>query len=203
MPAPKPVQEDENDELIRELKNTGKPPVYRVGIARMFGDKRVEKAGPALAEALHSRLPELQEAAVIAIGKVGYMPAWTELMHILGTTTDRYLQWEAAVSLGEIKSRQSVGPIIGLLDSKSGSLRKCAAFILGEMGAKQAVGALMLSLGDKDPEVRLQSARALGKLGNPDALPALRDLARRSSGNVKAAAREAIEAIGNSQEGEK
>jgi len=190
----------EAEELVRALADKSQPMVLRIAIARKLGTIKHAGAAPALAAVLGDRNQELRDAAVISLGRMRYMGAWLDLFGMLKNDPSGYVRWDAAVALGEIKSRKSVEPLMELLSTEEAETRKCAALALGEIRAPKSAGALIKALEDPDQGVEIQAARALGKLGDAGALPALRELEKRSRGNVRAAAREAAEEIGNNKD---
>ncbi len=76
-------------------------------------------------------------------------------------------------------------------------IRIWAASLLGSYVAKApdtSIPALIEALNDPDPELVLAATRSLGASRHPDVLPALKQLESHPSGEVQAAAREAVAA---------
>ncbi len=74
------------------------------------------------------------------------------------------VRWNAADTLGEIKSERAIEPLIALLNDQDSSVRWRAADILGEIKSERAIEPLIALLNDQDSGVRRTERCALGKL---------------------------------------
>jgi HEAT repeat protein len=107
---------------------------------------------------------DLQWRAADALGSLGEI-ACEPLLKLL-SYHKIHVRIGAIEALSEIKSQQSIDPLINTLtNDEDHEVRWVAALALGEIGDKRAVPFLISSLTDKDRYVRYGSAKALEKLG--------------------------------------
>ncbi|MCX9014013.1 MAG: HEAT repeat domain-containing protein [Candidatus Methanoperedens sp.] len=95
-------------------------------------------------------------------------------------------------TLGELKSRKSVIPLIELLEDEAMVIRSSAAWALGEIGDTKATLPLIGLLNDESETVRIQSAWALGRFGDMRAVAGLKSLLKDGSPDLKKIAKESL-----------
>jgi chemotaxis protein CheY-P-specific phosphatase CheC len=95
-------------------------------------------------------------------------------------------------TLGELKSRKSVIPLIELLEDEAMVIRSSAAWALGEVGDTKATLPLIGLLNDESETVRIQSAWALGRFGDMRAVTGLKSLLKDGSPDLKKIAKESL-----------
>lgn len=139
-----------------------------------------------------------------------------KLVHVLGgihkkTAVDALLaalkhssdvvRKSAAATLGKVKERRTVEPLIDLLANREElkSIRASAAVSLGELKDERAAASLLTALEDDNAEVRLQAAVALGKLKDAKSVKKLIQIVenRLETDAVRAAAVLALGEIGD------
>jgi HEAT repeat protein len=116
-----------------------------------------------LIRALRFRDPALQLAAAKALGALG-PDAMTVLLHSL-KTRNRTVKLGIIGALMEIRSPESVGPLVTALSDESIEVRWQAATALGEIGDPAATGPLQSAMQDADKYVRYGAAISLTKIG--------------------------------------
>jgi HEAT repeat protein len=119
----------------------------------------------------HDSVPEVQRAAVLALGRVSDAPAYERLMELLGAP---------ASSVRAAAARALAGVARGS-DSAARTRQKAV------------IPALQKALEDRALEVVVEAAEALGTLGAPEAGPVLTGLLRHPSEHVRQTAAQALE----------
>lgn len=120
-----------------------------------------------LVDALTSRDPDIQSAAMTALGDTG--PAATGLLLIALQKRDRNLRLGAIGALAAIRDPASAAALAGAMKDPASEIRWQAAIALGETGCQEAVDPLLSGLEDRDKYVRYGSALSLARLGyTPD-----------------------------------
>jgi HEAT repeat protein len=71
-------------------------------------------------------------------------------------------------SLGQLRDRESVERLIGMLDNPDWGFRSYAAGALREIGDQRAIEALIPKMDDSNSTVRAAAGRALKELGYTD-----------------------------------
>jgi HEAT repeat protein len=103
----------------------------------------------------------------------------------------------AAVALGNLRSREAVGPLQLALRDKSDVMRGIAAHALGQIGDRSSVPNLVLTLNDPVRAVQISAMRALGMIADPSAQgDVLRVMRASTYANVRFAAVETLGKIG-------
>jgi len=74
------------------------------------------------------------------------------------------VRWRAASALGQMQAKESILPLVKLLNDKESRIRWRAAYALGQIQAKEAVLPLIELLKDKESHVRMRAAYALGQI---------------------------------------
>jgi len=97
----------------------------------------------------------------------------SELIHSLKNDRDDNVRAFAALSLGKIKDKSSIGALIEALNDEHLVVKIEAIRALGEIGESQAISTLLSLIGDPDPRLSCEVASCLGKLGNKEGLNAL------------------------------
>jgi len=120
-----------------------------------------------LIRALYSRNPEIQAAAVHALGSIG-SDATEALIRAL-KKKDRILRLGVIGALAEIKDSRAVSSLIAMTRHRSSEIRWQAVIALGEIGDPAAIPAILEALRDTDKYVRYGSALSLMKLGHKPA----------------------------------
>jgi len=97
----------------------------------------------------------------------------SELIHSLKSDGDDNVRAFAALSLGKIKDKSSVGALIEALNDERLVVKIEAIRALGEIGEPEAISTLLPLIGNSDPRLRCEVASCLGKLGNKEGLNAI------------------------------
>jgi len=118
---------------------------------------------PGLIQALSFRDPDVQSAAVHALGGIG-PPAVGPLVLAL-KKRNRNLRLGAIGALAEIRDPGAVSALASMMNDPGSEVRWQAAIALGEMGSQDAVAPLLRGLEDQDKYVRYGSAISLIKNG--------------------------------------
>jgi HEAT repeat protein len=134
------------------------------------GERRKLLAGVLLRLARDS-VPEVQRAAVLALGRVSDEPAYERLMQLCKAPTPAVRAAAARALAGIARG-----------DSRTARARQ-----------KAVIPALQKALEDRAPEVVIEAAEALGALGAPEAGPVLIGLLRHPSEHVRQTAAQALE----------
>jgi hypothetical protein len=124
---------------------------------------------PGVVEALAD--PQLRQAASeapIGIGSPAVPPLVAALGHVWCD-----LRKAAALTLGEIRDKDSLPALIRALRDKDWAVREAAVIALGKLQDSAALDPLCQALLDSDEWVRQRAAQVLGELGDPDAMEAL------------------------------
>lgn len=95
-------------------------------------------------------------------------------------------------TLGEIKSKKSVIPLIELLEDETVIVRSSAAWALGEIGDAKATLPLIGLLNDGSDNVKVQAAWALGRISDMRAVAGLKSILKEAAPELKKIARESI-----------
>lgn len=157
-------------EIMRLLASQDPSEVREAAFAA--AEDRVEEAIPALAGLLRSTNLGVQEAADMALRKIGGSRAVAAVIPLLRSDEApvRNLSMDLLRALGG----QDLPAVIGLLHDDDPDIRIFASDILGACGSPLAVAPLCEAM-LKDPEVnvRYQAAVSLGDLGRPEAVRCL------------------------------
>ncbi len=97
----------------------------------------------------------------------------SELIHSLKNDRDDNVRAFAALSLGRIKDKSSVGALIEALNDERLVVKIEAIRALGEMGEPEAIPMLLPLIENVNPRLRCEVASCLGKLGNKEGLNAI------------------------------
>ena len=169
----------------------------------------------------------VREAAASAIGEIGSQDEVESLSRALTSDDSGLVREAVAEALGEIGGESAAGSLAqSLLNDRDATVRAASADALSEIREPQALPALMQARDDDqsaevrsassnalqdyplsdlaewlqeswpDP-VRSSAAELLGERGNPAAAPDLIEALNDQSGEVREAAAEAIEELGN------
>jgi HEAT repeat protein len=135
-------------------------------------------------EAVESLVPlleedELRSAAAGALGQIGDPRAIEPLRRYLDRKESGVIR-----ALGELRDRESVVALIGLLGDRNDSVKRAAAEALGAIKDRRAVDALIGMLKQRegqlvgDEQLIRSAARALGEIQDPRAVGPLIDACR-------------------------
>jgi len=157
-------------DIIRQLSSSDPTEVREAAFAAAEG--RVEEAVPALAGLLRSSNLGVQEAADMALRKIGGGGAVAAVIPLL--RSDEAPVRNLSMDLLRALSGQDLPTVIKLLHDEDPDIRIFASDILGACDNTMAVAPLCEAM-LKDPEVnvRYQAAVSLGELGRPEAVRSL------------------------------
>lgn len=160
----------ESADIIRQLSSSDPTEIREAAFAA--AEDRVEEAIPALAKLLTSLNLGVQEAADMALRKIGGSRAVAAVIPLLRSDEApvRNLSMDLLRALGD----QDLPAVISLLHDDDPDIRIFASDILGACNSPLAVAPLCEAM-LKDPEVnvRYQAAVSLGELGRPEAVRCL------------------------------
>ena len=114
------------------------------------------------------------------------------LIKALDYEKDPSVRHDAVKALGEIGDKQSVNPLIDLLNDRDSNLRRSVVVALGKIGDPSIIEALMTTLKDENANVRHHSAVALGKIGKPAVRPLVEAALKDENAAVRKAAAQAL-----------
>jgi HEAT repeat protein len=118
---------------------------------------------------------ELRRVCLWAVGQLRDKSVARELLAVFDEA-DRTRYWEAAKSLGFIRSKRVVKPLVSLLyRSTDANTRSAVVYALGLIGDKRALTPLMEVLRNlkEESSVRAHAAEALAFLRKTEAVPPL------------------------------
>jgi hypothetical protein len=118
---------------------------------------------PGLIRALSARDPELQSAAVHALGTIGHEAVRPLVLAL--KKKNRYLRLGALGALAEIRDPGAVSALSDMMKDPGSEVRWQAAIALGEVRSYETIIPLLQGLGDPDKYVRYGSAVSLVKNG--------------------------------------
>lgn len=163
--------------------------------AEALGLLREPSAVPSLMAALTGdRYSGVRWKAAEALARIG-APAVEPLIQALGHQ-DEDVRWKAAIALGEIADMRAVPPLIALLGDDDRFVQSRASYALGQFG-NEGIPPLKVALESPSPDIRRGSARALGRIRDPQAMDALLCRLGDPDDSVRAAALEALTALGD------
>lgn len=146
---------------------------YREKAARALGEIGDPRSVAPLISALKNAGPNVREAVVEALGKIGE-PAVEPLMDALNHESSD-IRRGAAQALGEIKDRRAVEALITtFVEDQDVQVRQSAADALGEIQDQRATHALVPAL--RTSAVSQQAAEALIRIGRPAVDPLVAQL---------------------------
>lgn len=192
------------EELVRQLAESPRPwKKWTLEELVGLGEPAVEHLLPALKHEAW----QVREGVVEALGQIGDVRAVVPLSHTL-QDDHSLVRWEAAKvletmakeggmgpliqALRESDEAKSPEPLIEVLASDDGTLRKAAAQALGEMGDARAIEPLAKLLGDKDEALRKTCVQALSRIPERKAVEPLTRALEDESPAIRASAAEAL-----------
>lgn len=104
--------------------------------------------------------------AADSLGNIGE-PAVKPLISLLADK-DPQVRADAAMALGNTKSKEAVDPLIKMLEDKDPSVRSRSAMALGKIGDEKALDPLTLVLKDKDFPVEQNARLAIENINSKD-----------------------------------
>lgn len=143
-------------------------------VAKSLGAIGSTEATPLLLQLLRDDDREVRLQAIHALGELEDPDGAGALLDFLDEDEDPEIALAAVRSLGRIRARVAVRPLLGLLKTMREELAVEVIHALGRIGAVEAVMPIVTRLQD-DPAVEVQRAgiEALGQLGDAEAVPAL------------------------------
>jgi HEAT repeat protein len=154
--------------VLREIRN-------RIRSYSNVDDLLHEKDIPGLIKSLGHKDIDVQYMAVEALGDLQDPAGIPPLVSMLSEDQYSAVRWKSAEALARI-GKESVEPLIVLLDHPDEDVRWKAAIALGEIGDVRAIDPLMGLLCDQDRYVKGRVAIALGMIGQPAVEPLIRAL---------------------------
>jgi chemotaxis protein methyltransferase CheR len=146
----------------------------------MLGNMRLRDAVPALIRALDDPDLNVKHAATEALGKIRDLRAVGPLIEALGK--DMWLQFPAAVALGDLGDPRAVPALVGLLSIPGANVPAIQA--LGKIGDPSALGPLGPFLEDEEPSLREWALEAVAVLARRQQAHAKRIPLSRKAENV-------------------
>jgi HEAT repeat protein len=170
----------------------------RSDAARRLGRIGDPRAVPGLAELLGDPKPEVREAALFALGRIGTGESLELMLDALGSG-DRWSQ-EKVSEVVEKAGDKSRRLLVDLLRDEDPSRRAFAAEIMGRVAGDQEAEYLERALEDEDVNVRARAADSLGRMRNRAARPALLRALEDPAWEVRAQAVKALGSIGDEED---
>jgi HEAT repeat protein len=140
----------------------------------------------ALLRALRGAHPGIQQAAAVALGRIGNTRVLPDLMKLLDG--DSEVAIAAAGALGAMGDRGAFERLLQQLGHPHAMVRQAAVSALNSIGHRDTEWAVASRLTDPDPRVRESAARISGYFGFQSALAPLLALARDDEESVRRAA---------------
>ncbi len=189
------------DKLLRDLGS--RKAWRRAAAADCLGRLRLQRAVPALIEAINDPSEDVRTVAARSLALIGDASAIPSLARALRDPSrwslsliaenlmtigpgvvspllelldddDHNVRVAVVRVLGEIRDPRATPALVGiLLKDENLNLRAQAALALGKLSGEAAESALLVAIRDEHWEVRSQAAKALGRLGNPSLAPAI------------------------------
>ncbi len=195
------LTELEKENLLAAFVELGKPGVAsltkelekedldaRKVVIEILGGLRDASGVEVLIEQLKQRREDVRRAAVKALGEIGDIKAASALIAVVQGDKKKRVRAEAATSLGLLRAKEAVIPLIQALDpakERKRWVRRNAAEALGLIGDSQAQEPLMNTLNDKEKVVRVAAMFGLYKLGDTKKLELLEQRAKDSDEEVR------------------
>ncbi len=154
-----------------------------------------EAAVNPLFDLLSSRQPLLRVRAIDVLGRLRHRGAWQRLLAGLRDSST-WVRIVSCQALGEIREERAMPALIRALDDRDPVVRAMAAEALGKLRDFRASMPLLGRLKDESLLVQTNVLRALGLIGNPVAEGFLRAQLDRPEPAIRAAAIEALAALG-------
>lgn len=160
--------------LFEALRDESERVRTKAGVALQFYND--DKLAKMLILALGNPDDKAREWAPWLLGRMKCQAAITPL-HALLSDNDPAFRKSVIAALRDIKSRESVAPLIIIAtQDKDDDVRTRAIQCLGELGDISAGKSLLELVSDANPEVRAYTAGALGLLGVEEAKAPLREM---------------------------
>jgi len=195
------LTEPEKETVVEAFLQIGKPTVAflinelkredlnaRKVIIEILGKLRDSSAVEVLIGQLKQRREDVRKAAAKALGEIGDLKAAPALILSLRGDKRKSVRAEAAASLGLLRAKEAVIPLVQALDptkERKRWVRRSAAEALGLIGDVQAKDALMNALGDSEKVVRVSAMFGLYKLGDTKSLGLLEQRAKDTDEEVR------------------
>ena len=157
--------------LIESAKNTDY--LLRQASVEALGRIGDSRALEPLLEVLQDREWKARWSIVYALGRIGDERALPFLHRYLLEEEDVILRKTAAVTLGQLRCRESVAVLIKALSDENWQVRWAAVYSLGQIADPSVWHHLLEVLNDNQENVRREAARILGLLGEVKAVPYL------------------------------
>jgi len=136
--------------------------------------------------------PKVRKEIIKALLKINSQGAEHTLISLIDDE-DEDVAWQAIYSLGTIRSKAALRPLLDIVTNsdaflKDLALKKNALAALGRIGDRQATAVLLDIIGTRGwlapgrwQELKIAAAAALGQLGDETAIPLLKKVARRNT----------------------
>jgi HEAT repeat protein len=179
LPALIPMLKDERWYVVRNM-------------VTILGEIGSVEAVSALQLVVRHPEPKVRKEIIKALLKINSQGATQTIISLLADE-DQEVVWQAIYSLGTIRSRAAVRPLLDIITVpdaflKELALKKNAVAAIGRIGDRQATATLLDIIGRRGwlapgrwQELKIASAAALGQLGDETAIPLLKKLARRNT----------------------
>lgn len=131
-----------------------------------------EPAVEPLIEILKDKDTDVCKSVVGALGRLGDVRAVESLIVAL---KDHRTNWISAWTLGELRAKSAIKPLITMLNDKAPIARRDSAWALGETGDEIAISHLIPLLNDPVRKISDISLQSLRKIDTPRALAAVHD----------------------------
>jgi HEAT repeat protein len=139
-------------------------PEVRAIAAEALGQARGPEVEKALLGLLEDKNSRVRITAARTLGRIGTENAAGTLIKRLAIDKDPVFRARAIESLGNLKDKRAVEPLIKSLDDKVPEVRLAAARSLGMLGNENAEEVLIAKLEKSSPELQKQIVLALGNL---------------------------------------
>ncbi len=173
--------------LMSFLKS--KKALHRAIAATALGAIAYGPAGRKVLPLIEDKDPGVQQAAVIATGRLAPEGSIRALARVVGRQ-DLNLRILATTALGLTRQAAAVTPLMRLLSDTHPKVQANAARSLGAIGSPRATIALASMLADPVTRipVRLAITESLGRLGDPNGVPILLQATGESEATIRQAA---------------
>ena len=162
--------------LVELLARTDLPSDRQVRVIAALGNAKSKPALPTLLKKLADRAADVRASAAEAVGKIGETKGVVAKVVPLLKDKDLAVRKAAINTLGELKSREAISPLIDSADDESTRFEAMTA--LTKMPDVKAIQIYLRGLSDKNNDLRVASSNALTAVRDA-AAPVLDQLANR------------------------
>jgi HEAT repeat protein len=161
------------DEVITCLSDTD--PVVRQKSARLIGHIGIKKGVDPLLESLKDDDWRVRLQSAYSLGLIGQKSRVVDALIYALTDENSHVQAAAVTALGDLGSKDSIEPLMNLLDTSDELLLQATIISLGKCSAKKSIEKLIELYESGDKYTQHAIVQALGNLGGKESYTVLED----------------------------